>query len=156
MSGDVTYQALKRLSVLPDRDPDYDGGTVIAGQEADDVYFTGGSASNLTLTDCTINGLIYAPSLLVKTTAGNVNMLTTDNIVIVKKITPQITTIYLPASPASPQYVVIKDGAGNANSYNITIDGNGKLIDGGSTLTIGAAYGWNQLIYDGTDWNIIA
>lgn len=41
MSGDVTYQALKRLSWLPNRDQAHNG-TVIAGQEYTAVYFLGG------------------------------------------------------------------------------------------------------------------
>jgi len=154
MSGDVTYQALKRLSYLPDRDA-LDNGNVIAGQEWDDIYFGGGNAANLILTNATVNGLVYNASLIVQTTAGNVTMLPTDNVVIVKKTVPEVTTISLPASPSTNQFAVIKDGDGTANVYNITIDGNGNLIDGGATLIIGASRGWNQLIWDGAEWNII-
>lgn len=50
MSGDVTYQALKRLTWLNNRDAS-DNGNVIAGQEYDDVYFTGG-----TITGATVSG----------------------------------------------------------------------------------------------------
>lgn len=51
MSGDVTKGFLKRLSYIDGRPGDYDGGTLIAGQEYYDVYFTGGEISNVTLTD---------------------------------------------------------------------------------------------------------
>lgn len=55
MSGDVTYQSLKRLTWLPERDAS-DNGNVIAGQEYDNVYFNGGAINNATLTNCTIVG----------------------------------------------------------------------------------------------------
>lgn len=47
MSGDVTYQALDRLTFLPSRD-DLKNGNVIAGQSYYDVYFTGGSIIGIT------------------------------------------------------------------------------------------------------------
>lgn len=48
MSGDVTLQALKRQTFLQDRDTAGDpNGTVIAGQDYDDVFFTGGTISGV-------------------------------------------------------------------------------------------------------------
>lgn len=55
MSGDVTYQALKRLSWLPERES-LDNGNVIAGQEYDNVYFNGGAANNLEVAAAVITG----------------------------------------------------------------------------------------------------
>lgn len=54
MSGDVTIQALKRQTYLPERGAT-ENGTLIAGQEYDDVYFAGGEANDLTLNDPIIN-----------------------------------------------------------------------------------------------------
>ena len=52
MSGDTTYQALERLSHMPDRnDPQ---GDRVAGQLYYDVLFTGGNLSNMTITNSTI------------------------------------------------------------------------------------------------------
>lgn len=48
MSGDVTYQALDRLSYLPDRALE-DNGLCIAGQKYYDVYFTGGDIDGVTI-----------------------------------------------------------------------------------------------------------
>lgn len=48
MSGDVTYQALKRLTWLPERDVSHNG-HVIAGQDYFDIFFTGGSVSNISI-----------------------------------------------------------------------------------------------------------
>lgn len=155
MSGDTTYQALKRLSYLLERDA-LDNGSVIAGQDYDNVYFIGGNGQNLILTNCTINGLLYAVSLRVFTASGDTSIITTDNVVIINKITGGATIATLPASPATNQYVVIKDGKGDANTNNITISGNGKDIDGGSSYVIGSSYGALTIIWNGTQWNIIA
>ncbi len=51
MAGDVTKGFLKRLSYIDGRPGDYDGGSLIAGQEYYDVYFTGGEIQNVTLTN---------------------------------------------------------------------------------------------------------
>lgn len=154
MSGDVTYQALDRLTYLADRDA-LKNGNVIAGQPYYDIYFTGGAIANVTLTDCTINGLVTTPSVRVVTGGGDITALNTDNVIVVDKDTGAATTVFLPAVPADSQLLIVKDGKGDANSNNITLDGNGGNIDGGSTLVIGSSYGWNQLIWNGTQWNII-
>lgn len=145
---------LKRLSWLPDRDA-LDNGSVIGGQDYNDVYFNGGAAANLTLTDCTINGMITTPTVRIITDSQTVTALNTDNGIVVRGGAGGATTINLPGTPADNQFMVIKDANGDANVYNITIDGNGNTIDGGSTLIIGSAYGWNQLLWDGVGWNII-
>lgn len=49
MSGDVTLQALSRLSYLPGRD-DGDNGNMMAGQEYDNVYIAGGTLINVDVT----------------------------------------------------------------------------------------------------------
>jgi hypothetical protein len=56
MSGDTTIGALKRLSYLPERTA-VENGTLIGGQEYDDVYFTGGVIDGVTITDAIIGGV---------------------------------------------------------------------------------------------------
>lgn len=51
MASGVTVQSLKRLSKIPDRPSEYDGGTLLAGQEWDNVQIGGG----------TIEGVILGP-----------------------------------------------------------------------------------------------
>jgi hypothetical protein len=55
---------LKRLTWLPERDPNHNG-TVIAGQEYDNVDFIGGNISNVTLTNVTasFSGPIIVPGI---------------------------------------------------------------------------------------------
>lgn len=152
MASGVTYQALERLTNMPERSGEQ--GDRIAGQFYYDVNFTGGAASNLTLTNATINGINYNASLKVKT--SSYVLLTTDNIIVFKNSGSSGITATLPATPAVNQFVVIKDGNGTANTFNITISGNGNTIDGGSSLVIGSPRGWNQLVWDGLEWNIIS
>lgn len=154
MASGTTYQALERLTNMPERTGEQ--GDRIAGQYYYDVLFTGGNLQNVILTNATINGLLYAPSLRVVTATGTIIVSTSDNIVVVNKTIGAASPVTLPSSPATHQYVVVKDGKGDANTNNITISGNGKTIDGGSTLIIGSPYGSNTLIYNGTQWNIIA
>ena len=65
-----------------------------------------------------------------------------------------IITITLMASPISDDTVVIKDTNGSAAQYPIFISGNGKLIDGLSSITISNNYGYYRLTYTGTQWSV--
>lgn len=58
----------------------------------------------------------------------------------------------LPASPTAGFRVLVKDSTGAAGTKPIVIDGNGKLIDGGSNYTLSIAYAAVDLIYNGTSW----
>ena len=64
-------------------------------------------------------------------------------------------TINLPANPTANNYVVIKDKKGDAATNNITIQGNGKLIDGVASILINGNNQAYTLKYDGAAWNLI-
>lgn len=64
-------------------------------------------------------------------------------------------TINLPAAPTANNYVVIKDKKGDAATNNITISGNGKLIDGVASILINGNNQAYTLKYDGAAWNLI-
>lgn len=151
MSDVVSYGMLKRLSWLPNRDA-AENGTVIAGQEYDDVEFIGGAISNVTLTDVAINGVTTARTETIVTTTPY-NVLADDYVITVQLSVPGASTVTLPLSPSTSNSYIIKDGTGDAASNNITIDGNGNTIDGQATFVINDAYGALEIIFNGTEWN---
>lgn len=61
-------------------------------------------------------------------------------------------TIYAPASPADGAEFIVKDADGSAATNAITLDGNGKNIDGTSTCTLNVASEQAAFVYDGTEW----
>jgi len=154
MSGDTTYQSLKRLSWLPDRDSDQNG-LVIAGQEYYDVEFTGGSISNVVLTDVTINGVETVRNERIITNFGDVTVLPDDYVIIIQKNTPEITTVTFPASPDTGRSLIIKDGNGESTIYPITVDGNGNAIDGEPTDVLNIDYQGMEFFYNGIEWNVL-
>lgn len=63
MSGDTTIGSLKRLTYLPDRNPDEEQGLLIAGQDYFDVYFTGGEIRGVDIINATITNPIFSSPL---------------------------------------------------------------------------------------------
>lgn len=61
-------------------------------------------------------------------------------------------TITLVASPDFGQLYRIQDITGSGGTNNITIAGNGKLINGVSSLIIDTNFGSAELVYDGVAW----
>jgi hypothetical protein len=57
-------------------------------------------------------------------------------------------TITLPATPITGEAFKFKDVSGQALTYNITISGNGRNIDGFSTALINTDYGAMELVYN--------
>ena len=64
-------------------------------------------------------------------------------------------TITLPSSPAFSQLVTVVDGDGQAATYNITVDGNGKTISGSATQVISTNYARLSMTYNGTKWLLV-
>ncbi len=64
-----------------------------------------------------------------------------------------IVTLTLPASPTTGEIHNIKksDATGNL----CVIDGNGKTIDGASSVPLASQYSGDELYYDGTQWWVI-
>jgi len=61
-------------------------------------------------------------------------------------------TYYLPETPIKGQQVTFIDEDGDAENWNIIIDGNGKLISGESQAIINSDYGAMTLVYNGSNW----
>jgi len=73
--------------------------------------------------------------------------LTNDNDSVFVDTVASAATINLVAAPKDGLVYTIKDATGNAEINNITIDGNGKTIDGETSITININYYGYQLTY---------
>jgi len=80
---------------------------------------------------------------------------TTDQIVIINKTSGSATALTLPASPVAGMVYRIKDGKGDAATNNITITPASGTIDGAANLIINSPYASCDLVYNGTEWNIL-
>lgn len=97
----------------------------------------------------TPNGVILSSV----TKDANYTATNSDNIIYVDS-TGGAFTITLPASPTTNKELNIIDKSGQCDTYNVTIDGNGKNIIGSSTALMNSKYISYTLIYNGTQWNI--
>jgi len=124
--------------------------TPIGGTSAAAGAFTTLSASGIATfgSGQVLNGRVI-------TASGAVTLTNSDYIIVINKTTPAATTVNLPSSPATWQTHIIKDGAGNANSYNITIAPAAGNIDGATTYIINGNGNAATVTYNGTQWNII-
>jgi hypothetical protein len=82
--------------------------------------------------------------------------LSSDYIVSVNAGVLNAITIVLPSSPIIGRTLIVKDDGINASVNNITIDGNGNTIDGGSTFTMNFELQSIMLTYNGTEWMVLA
>ncbi len=76
-----------------------------------------------------------------------------DNLILVD--TSSARSIVPLASPTTGQVHRIKDNVGSAAANNITITPSGKNIDGAASYVINTNYGSVDIIYNGTQWNIL-
>lgn len=79
--------------------------------------------------------------------------LTSDQVILVDSSAAR--TITPLASPATGQTYTIKDNVGTAATFNITITPSGKNIDGSASYVINTNYGSVDIVYNGTQWNVI-
>jgi hypothetical protein len=80
----------------------------------------------------------------------------TDQIVGIDS-TGAIKTVQLPNAPSTGRWITIKDAAGTAAAFNITVTtvGGVVLIDGAATFTMNSAYQSVTVVFDGTKYLII-
>jgi hypothetical protein len=76
-----------------------------------------------------------------------------DNVILVD--TSSARTITPLASPTTGQIHRIKDNVGSAAANNITITPSGKNIDGSASFVIGTNWGSVDIVYNGTQWNVL-
>lgn len=89
------------------------------------------------------------------TVAGDVTVLETDQIIVMRKTTPQVTNINLLPTPISGQWLSVKDGSGNAFSFPITlVPTSGTMIDNLTTYVMDANKQAVRIVYDGAQWDL--
>lgn len=76
-----------------------------------------------------------------------------DGVILVD--TSSARTITPLASPTTGQMHRIKDNVGSAAANNITITPSGKNIDGSASFVIGTNWGSVDIVYNGTQWNVL-
>lgn len=91
-----------------------------------------------------------------RSVAGNITGSTSDYCLIVTS-TASARTVTVPNNSNTDQIYIIKDGSGGAATNNITVTtpGGVVLFDAATTTVINTNYGYVQIIYDGTKYNII-
>lgn len=89
------------------------------------------------------------------TASGAVTVTTSDEVIVINKTTGAATTVNLPSSPVTGQSYYIKDGKGDAVTNNITITPASGNIDSVSSYIINVNFACAQLVYNGTQWNVI-
>lgn len=99
-------------------------------------------------------GFQYAYSLqFVTATLATYTLADNDQRLVEYNCTGGAGTIYLPAQPDPWMEFEFVEVAGVATA--LTIDGNGKTIDGGGSLLLNGAYRRRKVRYNGTEWNVV-
>lgn len=78
------------------------------------------------------------------------DVLQTDSVILIDSSTIPIT-VNLDAAPTGGSYIFVAD-LGNAETNNITINGNGNTINGNPNVVINENYKSSILYYNGTNW----
>ncbi len=131
------------------------------------ITLTNGTLADATQVMADLNAIVsYVNNL---SSAGNVRMgrtvaggttipgaAATDGLVVVQTTNSTATTYQLPASPTQNQWVTIKDGSANFQSYNctvVTIDGSKIDQITGATGVVLRTNGASQdFVYVGSQW----
>ena len=104
-------------------------------------------------TDSPIFDTVYLNSVV----DGGTYNASDGDFLILKQTSSGVPSVTLPASPQPNQHYIIKDKDGNASAINITINGNGKNIDGSATRLITTNYGSVEIIFNSAEdaWFIV-
>ena len=101
---------------------------------------------------------VAVQNVVTLTASGDFTIVGPKTILIVDKTVPQATNVYLPVGQYNA-VVVVKDGAGNSDSYNITVypstSDTGATIDGAASFVINGEYNAYTFCWAGTYWALI-
>lgn len=96
---------------------------------------------------------IFVPDII--TVGATVTLDANSRKIVINKTVGSATAVAMPTSPKLGQTVLIKDGKGDAKINNITIDPSPTTIDGFSSIVMTNNYQAFELLYNGTEWNIV-
>ncbi len=96
---------------------------------------------------------IFIPDIV--TAGATVTLDANSRKIVINKTIGSATAVSMPPSPKLGQSVLIKDGKGDAKINNITIDPSPTTIDGFSGIVMTNNYQAFELLYNGTEWNIV-
>ena len=96
----------------------------------------------------------YGSTQIVMSSGSTISLGDFSSKIIIKQSGSLPSTVNLPLNPRVGQEVLIKDGAGNANLYNITVMASGYVIDGLSNIRMTNAYQSYTFLWNGQEWNI--
>ncbi len=132
--------------------------THIATNTAEILVLEGEFASLQTaLTNLTaaFNSLSAPGAPVVYTAATPLNIASNIPFYGIDGTTHQNTTVVLPTTPVQNEYHFIKDMAGIAQQFPITIEGNGNTIDGSGTAVIATNLGGIEIYWNGLEWSLV-
>jgi len=93
-------------------------------------------------------GVVYNPIIV----TSSYSVVNSNHIVGISASSTLLLT--MPASPAVGQTFIFKDVVGNAQTYNIKINGNGRLVDGKVFYYISSNYQSINIINFGSYWSV--
>lgn len=116
------------------------------------------SASGNTATIALSSTLVLPGSLSLNTNttvSGTYDISSTDCVLAINTSSAAVT-VNLPASPTLGRILYVLDSSGNANTNNITVEGNGNDITVGETahssVTLANQYACQVYLWNGTNW----
>lgn len=112
-----------------------------------------GNPGTSTLTIAVSGDLDYA----VTSTSTTPYVVTATDQVIAMDSTGAIKTVQLPNAPSTGRWITIKDSAGTAAAFNITVTtvGGVVLIDSAATFVMNSAYQSVTVVFDGSKYLVI-
>ncbi len=111
--------------------------------------------AGLSLTSGTLTATGGNPTPRIITSSAATTLLPTDGLVVFNRASnPATTTVTLEANPVPGVVHRIKDMAGNAATYPITVQPSGGTIDGTANFVISQNRGSLTIEYNGSEWSV--
>ena len=111
------------------------------------------NAVSTTQLNTAIAGL--SKTVQIVTSGSTATMLSTNSMIKIALTTPGVITVSLPSSPVVGQHYLVKDAAGNAQTYPITVTAPSGTIDNAASATLNVNYEDLGFMFDGTNWSTI-